>query len=178
MKLVLIGLRGTGKSTVGRILAQRLKWDYFDTDVLVEERAQMSIKELFAKHGEPFFRKLESEIVRECAQKDKVVIATGGGAILDRQNVDALKDNGFVIHLTANPSELWHRISQDPNTKKNRPPLLQNAESGIDELKKLMLARSAAYAHARDVEVTVEDRSPDEVADAALLLLKTHRVKV
>jgi shikimate kinase len=178
MKLVLIGLRGTGKSTVGRILASRLKWQFFDTDAMVEERAGTTIKELFAKHGEAHFRQLESEMVRECATKDKAVIATGGGAILDPQNVALLRDNGFVVHLTANPSELWHRISKDPVSSNNRPQLLQNAESGIDELKKLMLARSAAYARARDVEVWVEDRSPDEAADAAMLLMKTHQVKV
>jgi shikimate kinase len=178
MKLVLTGLRGTGKSTVGRILAERLRWDFFDTDALVEERAGATIRQLFEKYGEPHFRKLECEIVREYAPRDKAVVATGGGAILDSGNIAALKNKGFVVHLTATPAELWRRISRDPLTCSSRPKLLQEADSGIDELKKLMLARAAAYARARDVEVWVEDRSPDEIAEATLLLLKAHQVKL
>jgi shikimate kinase len=178
MKLVLIGLRGTGKSTVGRILSERLRWKYFDTDTLVQERAGCSIRELFEKQGEPAFRKMESEVVRECAAADQSVIATGGGAILDAENVVALKRDGFVVHLTANPSELWRRISQDQASRENRPKLVQDAKSGVDELKKLMLSRAGKYAHARDAEVIVEDRSPDEVAEAVMLLMKARGVAV
>ena len=174
MKLVLIGLRGSGKSTAGKIAAQRLDWPFFDTDGIVQERAGLSIRELFEQRGEGAFRELESAAVLECAANARAVIATGGGAVLDPRNVAALKLDGFVVHLSAEPAVLWHRVSHDTTSFQKRPKLLENAESGIDELKKLMLARAAIYASARDVEVDVEERSPDEVADAVLLLMRTR----
>lgn len=176
MKLVLIGLRGTGKSTVGKILGERLKWAFLDSDTLIQERAGLTIREMFEQKGEPFFRALEAEVVQECAKRDAVVLATGGGAVLNPESAAALKCNGFVVHLTADPSELWHRIVQDKSSHDSRPKLLDSADSGIDELKKLMHARAAIYAQARNVEVSVEDRSPAEVADAVKLLMRTHGV--
>jgi len=176
MKLVLIGLRGTGKSTVGQVLAERLGWAFFDTDSLVQERTGLTIRELFEQKGEPFFRAREAEIVQECARNDSAVIASGGGAVLNELSTQVLKQNGFVVHLTANPSELWRRISQDQGSHASRPRLLQEASSGIDELKKLMLSRASIYAKARDVEVSVEDRSPDDVNNAVLLLMRAHGV--
>jgi shikimate kinase len=176
MNLVLIGLRGTGKSTIGRMVAAQLKWEFFDTDTIVQDRAGMTIRELFEKKGEPEFRRMESEIVQECSGNNQSVIASGGGAILNDANVAAMKRNGFVVHLSANPAELWRRISLDAATQHTRPKLLQSAESGVEELEKLMLARAAKYAAARHAEVVVEDRSPDEVAEAVLVLMKAHGV--
>jgi shikimate kinase len=174
LKLALIGLRGTGKSTVGKILAERLKWAFYDTDTLVQERAGTTIRELFEKMGEGHFRKLESEVVQQCCGADNAVLATGGGAILDPRNVEALRRDGFVIHLSADPTELWRRISRDRATHDNRPQLVKDASSGIDELKLLLRSRAAAYAQARHAEVIVEGRSPDEVADAVLVLMRAH----
>ncbi len=176
MNLVLIGLRGSGKSSAGRILAERLRWSFCDTDVIVQERAGLSIRELFDVYGEADFRAFESTVVLEYAAADLHVIATGGGAILNPANTEALKRNGFVVHLTADPSELWHRILQDKASAESRPKLVAGAVSGIDELRKLMLARAGAYAHARDAEVDVANRSPDEVAEAVLLLMRVRGV--
>src|SRR6185295_15197346 len=101
MNLVLTGLRGSGKSTVGRILAERLGWEFRDTDEVVQAFAGMTIRELFEQRGEGEFRKLECAAVKECASCDRTVIATGGGAILDATNVVALRLRGYVVHLTA-----------------------------------------------------------------------------
>jgi len=176
MNLVLIGLRGTGKSTVGRTLAMRLNWPFHDTDSIVQERAGLSIRELFEQKGEAEFRRLESEVVQECADFEGAIIATGGGAILNDANVAAIRRNGFVVHLSANPIELWRRISLDAATTHTRPKLVQSAESGIDELQRLLLSRSALYAAARHSEVIVEDRTPDEIADAIVVLMKAHGI--
>ncbi|HYF48046.1 MAG TPA: shikimate kinase [Planctomycetota bacterium] len=176
MNLILIGLRGTGKSTVGKILAARLNWPFYDTDTIVQDRAGLTIKELFEQKGEPEFRRLESEVVQECAAFDTSVIATGGGAILNETNVSALRRNGFVVHLSANPAELWRRISLDAATNHTRPKLLQSAETGIEELEKLLLSRAAKYAAARHSEVIVEDRTPDEVVERVLVLMKAHKI--
>jgi len=176
MNLVLIGLRGSGKSTVGRLLADRLNREFFDTDSIVQERAGKTIREIFETVGEPGFRELESAVVLECAAKTNAVIATGGGAILNPINADALKRSGFVAHLSAEPHVLWQRISHDASSHASRPKLIANADSGIDELKQLLLSRAGAYAHARHVEVDVEGRSPLEVAEAILLLMRTHGI--
>jgi shikimate kinase len=158
------------------VLAKRLNWEFLDSDTIVEERAGMTIREIFAQGGETLFRKLETETVQDCCKHDKAVIATGGGAILNPENVAALRNDGFVVHLTADPSELWHRISRDCKTAEQRPKLVSDAGSGLDELKKLLRSRSAAYASARHVEVSVEGRSPDEVTEAVMLLMKAHGV--
>ena len=176
MNLVLIGLRGTGKSTAGLILSQRLVWPLFDSDSIVQERSGLTIRQLFESGGEALFRKWEAEVVQEIAKCERAVIACGGGAILDPKNVLALRANGFVTHLTGSPSELWHRISHDSASRETRPNLVASAGSGIEELQKLMLSRAAAYADARDVEVSVEERSPEEVADAIIVLMKAHGV--
>lgn len=160
------------------MLAARLKWNFLDTDSIVEEQAGMTIREIFAKGGEELFRKLETLTVQECCMHDQSVIATGGGAILNPDNLAALRKDGFVVHLTADPSELWHRISLDCKTADRRPKLVSDAGSGLDELKRLLRSRSAAYASARHVEVDVEGRSPDEAAEAVLLLMKAHGVGV
>ena len=176
MNVVLIGLRGTGKSTVGRILSERLRWPFFDSDAAVQERAGMTIHELFTQKGEGEFRRLESEVIKEYAAKDFCIIATGGGAILDESNVAALRKTGFVVHLSANPTELWRRISLDAVSAHTRPALLKDAASGIDELEKILLARAFNYAQARHSEVLVDTRTPVEVAEAILILMKAHGI--
>ena len=172
-KVALVGLRGTGKSTVGRDLATRLNWEFLDSDSIVQERAGKTIRQLFADGGEGEFRRLETSIVQECCKREQVVIATGGGAVLNPDNVAALRQNGFVVHLTASPSELWRRISQDRATAETRPRLT-DADSELDELKKLMLSRATLYAQARHAEVDVEGRSPDEVMEAIVILMRAH----
>jgi shikimate kinase len=176
MKLVLIGLRGSGKSTVGALLAKRLHWAFVDTDEVVQQRAGLTIRQLFEQKGEAAFRTLEAAAVAECANMDRTVVAPGGGAVLDPASARALKHNGFVVHLSAEPVELWHRISHDKASTETRPPLGSGNESGLAELKRLMLARAAIYAQLRDVEVDVGGRSPIEVVDAVLLLMRTHGV--
>lgn len=173
MKLVLIGLRGTGKSTVGKVLAERLNWRFYDTDTILQERAALTIRQIFETEGEASFRTRETAVVQEVAQTSDAVIATGGGAVLNPENVVALKNDAFVVHLSADPSELWRRISQDTASHASRPALLPGT-SGPEELRKLMLARASIYAQARDAEVDVEGRTPDAIADSILLLMRTH----
>lgn len=174
MNVVLIGLRGTGKSTCGRLLAERLGWLFLDTDEVVQERAGKSIRELFESGGEPLFRQLESEVVRQAARHANAVLATGGGAILDPENVTDLRRQGFVIHLSGHPLELWRRIQADVASHAQRPPLVRGTTLGLEELERLLLSRSAAYSAARDVEVRVDDRTPEQVMEAMWLLLKAR----
>jgi len=171
MNLVLVGMRGSGKTTVGRLVAGRLGWSFLDTDVLIQERRGETIREIFAQGGEGLFRKLEAETVRECASRHQTVIACGGGVVLDPRNVQALRAKGLVVHLTADPEELWRRVSGDAASTQTRPTLLPGAKSGLDELRELARARATAYAQARHAEVPVGGRTPAEVAEAVMALL-------
>lgn len=111
MNVTLMGFMGSGKTTVGRILATRLGWDFVDTDRLVEAKAGIPIPAIFAERGEAGFRELEAATIQEVARGDRQVIATGGGAILDPANRLALRMAGVVVHLKASPEMLWRRVS-------------------------------------------------------------------
>lgn len=175
--IVLIGLRGTGKSTCGRLLAKRLGRSFLDTDEIVQERAGKTVREIFAEGGEQRFRELESAVVREVAETRAAVIATGGGAVLDPGNVAPLRRTGFVVHLSASPHELWKRIETDVTSLHQRPRLTgSHALGGERELEELLLKRSAAYSSARDVEVRVEHRSPEHIVEAILLLMRARHM--
>jgi len=174
VNIVLIGLRGTGKTVCGKLLAKRLRWSFVDTDEVIQERAGMNIREIFAEESEAGFRKREAVVVRETAQGDHTVIATGGGAILDVQNVADLRRRGFVVHLVAHPETLWKRISADPVSASTRPVL--TSTGGLGELKRLFHDRAGAYCSARDVEVSVEHRAPEQVVSAILLLLRVRGI--
>jgi shikimate kinase len=176
VNVVLIGLRGTGKSTCGRLLSTKLNRAFVDTDELIQERSGQSIREIFEVGGEPHFRVLETAVVRQVAMQKGLVIATGGGAILDEGNVNALRQNGYVIHLSASPDELWRRIEADTVTREQRPSLSGGKLNGRKELEKLLLTRSGAYSKARHVEVRVEGRSPDQIVSAIMLLLRANRI--
>lgn len=176
MNVVLIGLRGTGKSTCGRMLAERIGWTFVDTDEVVQERAGKSIRAIFEEGGEPLFRQIETEVVREASRHDKAVIASGGGAVLDPDNVTDLRRQGFLIHLSASPKELWRRVESDTASAQTRPRLKRGDLSGLEELEKLLLERSAVYSQARDTELRVDGRTPDEIVRAMLVLLKAHKV--
>jgi shikimate kinase len=193
MNIVLIGLRGSGKTACGELLAQRLGWRFVDTDAQVQQRVGLTIKEIFEREGEAGFRKREVEAVRAAAALDHAVIATGGGAILDARNVAALRAHGFVVHLSASPEVLWRRISADPLSAAQRPPLAKapgadthfgpygnglSVPGALEELQRLLLARAAAYHAARDVEVVVEERTPEQVVEAVLLLMRVRGIPV
>src|SRR3989441_13195983 len=119
MNIVLIGYRGTGKSAVGRLLAPRLGRELVSTDAEIVKRAQRTIPEIVAQQGWDYFRDLESDICRELASRDQLVIDTGGGAILRAQNVEALKKDGTLFWLTASSETIARRNVGD----KQGPPL-------------------------------------------------------
>ena len=120
MKLVLVGLPGSGKSTVGRHLARRLALPFTDTDHAIEQRIGCSIREFFDREGEAAFRDIEEAVIDELAHVDSGVLATGGGAVLRPVNRERLRAGGHVIYLRSTPEELFRRLRHDTNR-----PLLQ-----------------------------------------------------
>ncbi len=137
--VVLIGMPGCGKSTAGRQLARRLNIAFVDSDVAIEQRIGMSIRDYFAAHGEDAFRNIESEVIREICQGEDRVLATGGGAVLRADNRAVLHANGPVMYLRASPDQLYRRLKSD--TKR---PLLQVADP-LQALKDLYAVRDPLY---------------------------------
>ena len=156
--LVLVGLMGAGKTTVGQRCAQLLDRPFVDTDDVVVATSGMTVTEIFERHGEARFRELERGAVADvCASPEPLVIACGGGAVLDADNRKQLHARGFVVWLQAPPSVLGARVG-DGTTR----PLLR--EGSVATLERLAALRAPAYEDAADVVVHTEDRTVDAVA--------------
>jgi shikimate kinase len=161
--LFLVGYRGTGKTTVARLLAGRLGWAWVDADDLIERRAGMSIRQVFEVEGEPGFRRRESAILEELCGLRQHVIATGGGVVLSADNRRRLKAAGRVVWLTAGAPEIRDRLEGDRTTGERRPVL---TVGGLAEIEELLRAREPLYRGAADFTVSTSGRTPEEVADA------------
>jgi shikimate kinase len=156
--LVLVGLMGAGKTTVGQRCAQLLERPFVDTDDVVVATSGMTVTEIFERHGEARFRELERGAVADvCASPEPLVIACGGGAVLDAGNRKQLHVRGFVVWLQAPPSVLGARVG-DGATR----PLLR--DGSVATLERLAALRAPAYEDAADVVVHTEDRTVDDVA--------------
>lgn len=166
MNIVLMGYRGTGKSTVGRLLAARLGRELVSTDAEIIKRAQHSIPEIVAQKGWEYFRDLESDICREFAGRDQLVIDTGGGAILRAQNVEALKKNGTVFWLTASVETIVKRIGGD-----NQRPSLTGTKSFVDEIQDVLRERTPKYQAAADHTIATDNRSVNHLVETILTLI-------
>ena len=157
VNLALIGFMGTGKSSVGRLVADQLRFDFLDTDELIETRAGQSITEIFAQNGEPAFRELEHQLVTELATRTRTVIATGGGLPMNPANLDLLKQHALVICLWASPDKVFERVHNQTHR-----PLLHQPDPRT-KIRALLTAREPIYRQA-DVLVNSEFRSIREVA--------------
>jgi len=166
MNIVLIGYRATGKSTVARLLAQRLGWNWVDLDVEIERRAGKSIAQIFAEDGEPAFRDWESLVVAEFCGRSRWVIAAGGGAPLREENRKAMRTGGKVIWLTALPETIHRRMTTDPTTGARRPNLTN--QGGLEEIIHLLGKREPIYRETADWIVDTEGKSPDGVVQEIL----------
>ena len=142
MPIALVGLPGSGKSTVGRQLARRANLSFLDSDQIIEERIGCSIREFFEREGEERFRSIESSIIDELTQKPDCVISTGGGAVLREQNRAFLQTRCFCIYLRSTPEDLIRRLRHD-----RKRPLLQ-VSNPLEALKNLYLARDSLYIDA------------------------------
>ena len=166
MNIVLIGYRGTGKSTVGRLLAARLGREFVSTDAEIVKRAQRTIPEIVTQQGWDYFRDLESDICRELASRDQLVIDTGGGAILRAQNVEALKKDGTLFWLTASVETIAKRIGGD-----NQRPSLTGTKSFIDEIQDVLQERTPKNHAAADHSIATDDRSINQLVETLLTLV-------
>jgi len=164
--VVLIGYRGSGKTVVGRLLAGELKRPHVDTDLLIEEREGRSIADIFEQDGEPYFRRIESEVIAGLAPATSAVISVGGGAVVSEHNRKRLRGLGTVMWLQAAPEELHRRITVDRESVASRPPLSKT--DALTEVRTLLAQRSGWYEELADVEIDTTGRSPAEVTQMIL----------
>ncbi|MFO0799248.1 MAG: shikimate kinase [Gemmataceae bacterium] len=164
--ILLVGPRGSGKSTVGPELARRLGWKFVDADEVVEATAGKSVAAIFAAEGEAGFRDREAAAIRELCGRANHVVATGGGAVLRESNRALLKRSGFVAWLTVRPEVAFARMTADPTTAARRPNL--TAAGGLSELRELIAAREPLYRAVADFTCDTAGASPDAAAAAIL----------
>jgi shikimate kinase len=170
MNIVLIGYRGSGKSTVGSRLAACLKMKFVDIDDLIEEHQGIPIRDIVKFHGWGHFRKLEASLIKEISNGDHLIIAPGGGAVLDADNVKALRENGFIIWLKADKQTLLKRLSQDRGTNTRRPTLTGKGTS--EELKEVLSLREPIYERVSEIQIDTSTRDVETVVENILTVLK------
>lgn len=162
MSIVLIGYRGSGKSTIGKRLADRLWQPFVDVDDLIVKKAGKNIKQIFEQDGEPAFRELEAEAVREVCKLSEHVIGLGGGTLGREANRQAIRDAGHkVIYLKCEPAELHRRIQSDPQSAETRPNLTALG-GGIEEVKKMLAEREPFYRQVMLAELDVTHLTPED----------------
>jgi shikimate kinase len=169
MSIVLIGARGSGKTTTGRKLADQLWQSFIDVDEQIIRRAGKTIRDIFQQDGEERFRQLESDAIREAALLPEHVIALGGGSLMREENCTTLKNASHkLIYLRCDPAELARRIKADPASAATRPSLTQFG-GGIEEIQLLLTQREPTYRRCMHAELDVTHLSPEE---AAVLIVK------
>jgi shikimate kinase len=170
INLYLIGLMGSGKTTVGKILAARLGYQFFDTDAVIEQAAGQTIAEIFATAGEPSFRELETQVLAELSAYRRLTIATGGGIVLQQRNWSYLQQ-GLVVWLDVPIAQIYERLQGATESR----PLLQAADL-FQKLKTLLEQRYSLYAQA-DLQIVVPpgetpEQTADHILEAIPLVLK------
>ena len=157
VNIALIGFMGTGKTSVGRLVAEQLHYDYVDTDEVIQTNTGRSITDIFSKDGEPAFRALEEKVVGDLAGRTKTIIATGGGLPVNPENLASLKTHALVVCLWSSPEKIWERVRHQGHR-----PLLHDADPQA-KIRELLAAREPFYKQA-DVLLNTELRSVREVA--------------
>lgn len=145
--IILVGLMGAGKSTVGRMISRKLKMDFFDSDHMIVERTGVGIPTIFEIEGEAGFREREEAMIKELCEKDNAVIATGGGSLMSQTNREHIKKAGKVVYLRTSAEQLFSRIRHD----KNRP--LMQTDNPLQTLKDLLKSREKDYMETADLIV-------------------------
>ena len=160
MNLILCGMMGAGKTTIGIKIAELTGRRWYDTDGVIVDR-HGKISDIFEYYGEAHFRKLETEIVKELAQKDNLIISTGGGLVLKTENNALLQENGKIVFLRASLETLTKRLIVDGTR-----PLLQTSTENIQErLARLLNERTPVYEHVADYIVDVDGKTPEKIAE-------------
>jgi shikimate kinase len=172
MNIILIGYRCTGKTSVAKALAERLGKSFVDTDDYIEKKASRPISDMVAREGWDFFRDKEKEAIREISLCPDCVIAAGGGAILNAENVANLRKNGAVILLETKSETILERMRLDEKTEQQRPSL--TGQDPLEEIAEVLEIRRPYYQQAMDFSVDTTSKSIQEVADEIIQKLEKY----
>lgn len=164
--IILVGFMGTGKSTVGWRLAQKLHMEFIDMDKEIERITGLAVRDLFRRYGEVRFRSEERVLVAKLAQRENMVIATGGGVVLQEENINALSGSGTMVRLEASPEEILNRV----NRKKGSRPLIRR-DMNAEDIAEILKNREPLYACAR-YRVTTSGKDVEQVVNEIVELLK------
>ncbi len=167
MNIVLIGYRCSGKTEVGKILARQLGRDFLDTDAVLEERAGRSIEEIVSTKGWHHFRETERGLIEEVSKRDNLIIATGGGVVMNKENVENLQANAWIVWLDGKPEVLRARMDKEQKAGKSRPSLTQR--DSLEEIEEVLNIRKPLYEQAGDILV---DTSRLSIQEAAAVIMK------
>lgn len=165
MNIVLCGMMGVGKSTLGIKIAETTGRRWFDTDMIINDKYG-KISDIFEYYGEAHFRKLETEVVKELVDQDGLVISTGGGLVLKYENAEQLKSNGKIFFLRATLETLSERVRVNESR-----PLLKDGGRTKERLAELLSERTPVYEHVADYIVDTDDKTVEEVANEILALV-------
>ena len=167
--VALIGFMGTGKTAVGKVLAKKLNREFVELDALIEQKAGKSIPDIFQQYGEVAFRELEIEVTKELASKENLVIACGGGIVLNKINIDRLKKKSVIVYLAASPSVILKRTLTDGEGR----PLLSVADRA-SEIRELLRFRKPFYERAADIRLNTSKLDIDVIAEQIITKLKKN----
>jgi shikimate kinase len=169
MNIILVGFRCSGKTSVGKALAKELDREFFDTDILIERHSGCSVDLLIEKKGWENFRDIEREVIGEVSMKDNLVIATGGGIVMNQENIRNLKKNGWVIWLKAEEDTIRKRMTRDDKVGNARPPIM--GSDSLEEIHKVLKIRKPLYNSMCDMSVDCDTISVDEIMDSIVKVL-------
>lgn len=165
MRIILIGFMGVGKTTIGKIIAKKLKLNFVDMDNYIEKREGKSISKIFEEYGEQQFRELESESLKDLIKSDNIVISTGGGIVTTKENSDILKKEKIVIFLDANTQTILNNLSKEIDKR----PLLSNSNNVEYTISNLLNERYEKYNSICDIKIDINEKNIEEVVSQILV---------
>lgn len=171
MNIIFIGMRGSGKTTISKLLAEKLGYPYIETDDRIEKKVGMKIADFVKKTGWEAFRTRESEIIQELSTYNHTVISGGGGVVLRKENVSALKANGIFVYLTASVDTLYERIKEDTNR-----PFLTDAKTHREDIEKTLHEREKIYQDAADFVISTEENTIEDTGEKIYTYLISKKI--
>ena len=168
MRITLIGFMGSGKTVVGKSLADKLNIKFIDMDTEIEKIEKKTISNIFKEDGEDYFRKLESDLLKVLLKEDNIVISTGGGIITRQENIDMLKEEKRVVFLDANVETIQKNVSKEINKR----PLLKESKNIYETIDSLLKKRYDKYNGVSDMKISINDKNINEVVSEMLVYIR------
>ncbi len=166
--IVLIGMSGVGKTEIGKVLSEAMSKSFCDTDDLIEKKENLSIREIFDKKGEGYFRDVEHHIVNQLSEKEDYIISTGGGVVLREENIKELRKNGYIILLMGKIDTIIENL----NRSKVVRPLLKESQDLYKKVENLFKEREHLYLISSDIIINVDNKKPSEISKEILMELE------